>query len=191
MRADSKPTIRSRVAPGMASSTSATSLSALINLPKTKREGDELRAQEFLTWEHHLTLMRNLSPLLLVLVWVTGCAALPPLPFILPSVSGQVPVLPVTSVSLAERNYRIVKTNVVGTSRGFALLGLITVKPPNYTEAFAQLYQAGGVSAGKALALINVVQQSSAPYFILFSLPKITLRADVVEFVETLPPHEP
>jgi hypothetical protein len=175
----------------MASSTSATSLSALTNLPKTKREGGELQAQEFLTWEHHLTLMRNLSLLLLVLVLVTGCAALPPLPFILPSVSGQVPVLPVTSVSLAERNYRIVKTNVVGTSRGFALLGLITVKPPDYTEAFAQLYQAGGVSAGKALALINIIQQSSAPYFILFSLPKITLRADVVEFVETLPPHEP
>jgi len=100
-------------------------------------------------------------------------------------------VLPVTSVSLAERNYRIVKTNVVGISGGFALLGLITVKSPDYTEAFAQLYQAGGVSEGKALALINVVQQSSAPYFILFSLPKITLRADVVEFVETLPPHEP
>jgi hypothetical protein len=138
-----------------------------------------------------LTLIRNLSPLLLVLVVATGCAALPQLPFILPSGSAQVPVLPVTSVSLAERNYRIVKTNVVGTSGGFALLGLITVKPPDYTEAFAQLYQAGGVSEGKALALINVVQQSSAPYFILFSLPKITLRADVVEFVETLPPHEP
>ena len=167
-------------------------MSALTNLPKTKREGDnKLRAQEFLIWEHHLTLMRNLSPLLLVLVLVTGCTALPPLPFILPSVSGQVPVLPVTSVSLTERNYRIVKTNVVGTSRGFALLGLITVKPPDYTEAFAQLYQAGGVSAGKALALINIVQQSSAPYFILFSLPEITLRADVVEFVETLPPHKP
>jgi hypothetical protein len=100
--------------------------------------------------------MRNLSPLLLVLVLVTGCAALPQLPFVLPSVSGEVPVLPVTSVSLAERNYRIVKTNVVGTSWGFALLGLITVKPPDYTEAFAQLYQAGGVSVGKALALINV-----------------------------------
>jgi hypothetical protein len=132
----------------------------------------ELRAQKFL-------------PLLLVLVLVTSCAALPPLPFVLPSVSDQVPVLPLTSVSLAECNYRIVKTNVVGTSRGFALLGLITIKPPDYTEAFAQLNQAGGISEGKALALVNVVQQSSVLYFILFSLPRVTLRADVVEFLET------
>jgi hypothetical protein len=84
-----------------------------------------------------------------------------------------------------------VRTNVVGTSRGFALLGLITVKPPDATEAFARLYEAGGMSEGQALALINVIQQSSAPYFILFSLPEITFRADVVEFVETVPRQRP
>jgi hypothetical protein len=36
-----------------------------------------------------------------------------------------------------------------------------------------------------------VLQQSSAPYFILFSLPEITFRADVVEFVDTLPLQRP
>jgi hypothetical protein len=84
-----------------------------------------------------------------------------------------------------------VRTNVAGTSRGFALLGLISVKPPNAIEAFARLYEAGGISEGNALALINVLQQSSAPYFILFSLPEITFRADVVEFVDTLPLQRP
>jgi hypothetical protein len=149
----------------------------------TKR-GD---AQKLLAWEYPRPVMRHLPRLLLVLFVVTGCAPVPPLPFTLPSGSGQASVLTLTQVNLAQRNYQVVRTNVAGTSRGFALLGLFTVKPPDATEAFARLYEAGGISEGKALALINVIQQSSAPYFILFSLPEITVRADVVEFVESLP----
>ena len=103
--------------------------------------------------------MRNLF--FLVFGSVMGCAPLPPLPFTLPLSAGHAPVLPVTSVNLAEHNYRIVKTNVTGTSRGFALLDLITVLPPDYTEAFAQLSQAGGISEGKTLALVNIVPQLS------------------------------
>lgn len=146
-------------------------------------------AQKLLAWQDPVTVMRTLSRLFVVWLVVTGCAPVPPLPFTLPlpSGAGQASVLTLTEVNLSQHNYRVVRTNVVGTSRGFALLGLITVKPPDATEAFARLYEAGGISEGKALALINVIQQSSAPYFILFSLPETTFRADVVEFVETLP----
>jgi hypothetical protein len=150
-------------------------------------------AQQFLAWEYPVPVMKHLSRLLCVWFLVTGCAPIPPLPFTLPlpSGSGQASVLTLTEVNLAQRNYRVVRTNVAGTSRGFALLGLISVKPPNAIEAFARLYEAGGISEGNALALINVLQQSSAPYFILFSLPEITFRADVVEFVDTLPLQRP
>ena len=150
-------------------------------------------AQKFLAWEDPVPVMKHLFRLLCVWFLVTGCAPIPPLPFTLPlpSGSGQASVLTLTEVNLAQRNYRVVKTNVAGTSRGFALLGLISVKPPNAIEAFARLYEAGGISEGNALALINVLQQSSAPYFILFSLPEITFRADVVEFVDTLPLQRP
>jgi hypothetical protein len=148
-------------------------------------------AQKLLAWPYLVTVMRHLSRLLLVVFLVTGCAPVPPLPFTLPSGAGQASVLTLTEVNLAQRNYRVVRTNVVGTSRGFALLGLITVKPPDATEAFARLYEAGSISEGNALALINVIQQSSAPYFLLFSLPEITFRADVVEFVDTLPLQRP
>ena len=150
-------------------------------------------AQKFLAWEYPVPVMKHLSRLLCVWFLVTGCAPIPPLPFTLPlpSGSGQASVLTLTEVNLAQRNYRVVRTNVAGTSRGFALLGLISVKPPNAIEAFARLYKAGGISEGNALALINVLQQSSAPYFILFSLPEITFRADVVEFVDTLPLQRP
>jgi hypothetical protein len=150
-------------------------------------------AQKFLAWEYPVPVMKHLSRLLCVWFLVTGCAPIPPLPFTLPlpSGSGQTSVLTLTEVNLAQRNYRVVRTNVAGTSRGFALLGLISVKPPNAIEAFARLYEAGGISEGTALALINVLQHSSAPYFILFSLPAITFRADVVEFVDTLPLQRP
>jgi hypothetical protein len=93
-------------------------------------------------------------------------------------------VLTLTEVHLAQRNYRLVRTQVVGRSRGFALLGLLTLKAPDAAEAFAQLYPAGDMVEGHAVALINVMQSSSAPFFLLFSLPTITFRADVAEFVD-------
>jgi hypothetical protein len=150
-------------------------------------------AQQLLAWQSPVLVMGNLSRLLLVLCLLTGCAPVPPLPFTLPlpGGSGQASLLTLTEVHLAQRNYRVVRTNVVGTSWGFALLGLITVKPPDATEAFARLYEAGGMAEGKSLALINVLQESRAPYFILFSLPEITYRADVVEFVDTVPLQSP
>src|SRR5262245_11347519 len=138
-------------------------------------------------WPAPVTVLCTLARLLLVVIAMTGCAPIPPLPISLPSGSsggGQTSVLTLTEVHLAQRNYRVVRTNVTGTSRGFALLGIITLKPPDATEAFASLYQAGDLAEGHAFALINVMQHSSAPYFILFSLPEITFRADVVEFVE-------
>jgi hypothetical protein len=152
-----------------------------------------VEAQTFRAWESPVPVMRPLSRLLCVWCLVTGCAPIPPLPFTLPLPSGAGPasVLTLTEVHLAQRNYRVVRTNVAGTSRGFALLGLISVKPPDAIEAFARLYEAGGISEGNAFALINVLQHSSAPYFILFSLPEITFRADVVEFVDTLPLQRP
>lgn len=151
-------------------------------------------ASPCLAWQVPGHVLRHLSRLLLGWCLVTGCAPLPPLPFTLPSGAGQTSalqtsVLTLTEVHLAQRNYRVVRTQVTGTSRGFALLGLLTLKAPDAIEAFAQLYQEGDVAEGHARALINVMQHSSAPYFILFSLPQITYRADVVEFVDPVPPQ--
>ena len=118
---------------------------------------------------------------------MTGCAAIAALPIDLPSVpsgAGPTSVLTRTEVHLRQRNYRVVQTNLRGASRGFALLGLITLKPPDATEAFAKLLAGVENLEGQAVAVINVMQDSSAPFFLLFSLPTITFRADVVEFVE-------
>ena len=67
---------------------------------------------------------------------------------------------------------------------GFSFLGLFTLKSPGYDEAITKLYQYAGVSEGKSQALVNVVHEHSSTYFILFALPKITMRADVIEFTD-------
>jgi hypothetical protein len=123
---------------------------------------------------------------ILTILWLlTGCAAaipaLPALSGLIPAPSGT-PVLTTTATILSKQNYKIVKANAIGGSTGFSFLGLFTFKSPSYEEAFTQLYRSGGVSEGKAQAIVNVVHEHSSDYFILFALPKITVRADVIEF---------
>jgi hypothetical protein len=135
--------------------------------------------------------MKTLFPKLLIMCYFcTGCAGFA-LPAISPSVSGgggQQPLLQTTTmVQLTSQNYRIVKTNVVGTDWGVNLLGLVPIVSPKYVTVMKQLYDAGEVAEGKPQAIVNVIQQHSSPYFILFSIPRITIRADVVEFTKPSP----
>jgi hypothetical protein len=91
---------------------------------------------------------------------------------------------PGTQVELNRKNYVVVKSNAIGASSGFSFLGVIPIIPPRYTKAMSNLYSRSGLSVGQAQALINVVQEKSTVYLILFSIPKLTVRADVIEFVE-------
>ena len=89
-----------------------------------------------------------------------------------------------TSVDLTKKNYRVVKANASGESTGFALLGIIPIVSPSYTDAMSNLSAHGGIQEGKAQALVNVTQDHSVIYLILFSIPKLTVRADIVEFLD-------
>jgi len=88
-----------------------------------------------------------------------------------------------TSVDLSRDNYRVVTANAIGESSGFKLLGIIPFKSPRYTEAMSDLYLRSGLEEGRAQALANVSQERSTMYVILFSIPKLTVRADIVEFL--------
>ena len=126
-----------------------------------------------------------------ILWFLIGCAALPALPLLsgLISAPGGTQVLTTTTVNLSRQNFKIVKANAIGSSVGFSFLGLITLKSPGYDEAITKLYQYAGVSEGKSQALVNVVHEHSSTYFILFALPKITVRADVIEFTDGAVPE--
>ena len=135
--------------------------------------------------------MTKLLKILLILWLLTGCAAALPA---LPALSGLIPassgtqILTTTTVNLSRKNFKIVKANAVGRSVGFSFLGLFSLKSPCYEEAITQLYRSANVSEGKSQALVNVMHEQTSTYFILFSLPKITVRADIIEFIDDVTP---
>jgi len=87
-----------------------------------------------------------------------------------------------TDVKLTEGNFVVVKTNVVGQARGFALLGFITMFPARFETAMDRLYTKAEMQSGKAQTLGNVIMEKTSAYWILFSIPRVTVRADLVEF---------
>jgi hypothetical protein len=115
---------------------------------------------------------------------LTGCAgvAASSVLSVLPGVSS-VDLRNQTNVKLSEGNFVLVKTNVVGQSRGFALLGIITIVPAEFNTAFNRLYAQAGMESGKSQTLTDVAVEKTGSYWILFSLPRCVVRADVVEFV--------
>jgi hypothetical protein len=98
--------------------------------------------------------------------------------------TGTFPQTSGTQVDLSRKNFRVVKANAMGSSSGFKLFGFIPFSAPTYSEAMSHLYKKAGVTEGKAQTLTNVTQERSSLYLVLFSIPKLTIRADVIEFTE-------
>lgn len=97
-----------------------------------------------------------------------------------------------TAVNLSQNNFRIIKAGAVGTSHGFRLLGIIPFAGANETDARADLYRNLGQSLeGKSATLANTTYSKSTIYLILFSVPKVTVEADVVEYLSAPPVTPP
>lgn len=93
-----------------------------------------------------------------------------------------------TSVALNNHNYRMIKAGAQGTSYGFRLLGIIPMGSPHFAAARQDLYESVPEPlTGKAVALANQMEDNSLLYFILFSIPKLTITADVIEFTDAPP----
>lgn len=91
----------------------------------------------------------------------------------------------VAGVNLEKKNYKIIKVAAKGESTGFRFLGIIPFASPTYSEAKESLYESVGEPLeGRAIALVNQTEDRSYMYFILFSIPKITLTADIIEYVD-------
>ena len=135
--------------------------------------------------------MTKLIKILPILWLLTGCAtalpAIPALSGLIPSSTGS-QILTDTRVNLSRKNFKIVKANALGHSAGFSFLGLFNLISPSNEEAFTQLYRSIDVPNGKAQTLVNVMHEQTSTYFILFALPKITVRADVIEFIDDAAP---
>jgi hypothetical protein len=90
-----------------------------------------------------------------------------------------------TDVSLSQKNYKVIKAGATGTSHGFRLLMILPLGSPTYATAKQSLYQSVGEPlTGRAVALANQTEDRSSLYLILFSIPKVTITADVIEFID-------
>ncbi len=92
-------------------------------------------------------------------------------------------------VTLREATYKIVKAGARGSSYGFSLFGFIPITTPKYANAKSDLYDSVGQPLeGRSIALANQTEDRSSIWLLLFSLPKIVVTADVIEFNPTAAP---
>lgn len=89
-----------------------------------------------------------------------------------------------TQVSLTHGNYKMIKAGAEGRSYGFRfLLGIIPITAPSSASARADLYRNLDQPVnGKSIALVNVQEDRSTTWLLLFSIPKLVITGDVVEF---------
>lgn len=114
-----------------------------------------------------------------------GCAAVAPFASALPGLSpgANIAIHSETSVKLQEGNFVTVRTNVVGQSKGFKLLGFITIVPATLDTAMNRLYAQAEAQDGRPQTLAHLIVEHSGVNVILFSIPKVTARADLIEFL--------
>lgn len=121
---------------------------------------------------------------------LSGCTSALPLASAFAPRLGQPPVEvhSQTSVVLAKDDFVLLRTNLVGCSKGFSLLGLITIYPPTLTQAMNRLYSASAIQEGKPQTLAHLVIEQSSSFWILFAIPQVSVRADLVQFNPALEP---
>src|SRR5262249_18438682 len=130
--------------------------------------------------------------LLALVALATGCAAAAAtqLPSSLSSLNPSASSLEIhnqTQLTLSEGNFSVVKTNVVGQARGFALLGFITLVPARFETAMDRFYSKAEMKAGQPQTLANLIVEKTSAYWILFSIPRVSVRADLLEFTPDRP----
>ena len=129
-------------------------------------------------------MIKSLLTFTTLLLLATGCASMAPMasPVISSGGDSSVQMHSQTSVNLAEGNFVVIKTNVAGHSKGFKLLGLIPITSARLTLAMDRLYAEAGIQAGSSKTLAHVIIEHSSTFWLLFSIPETTVRADVVQF---------
>jgi hypothetical protein len=92
---------------------------------------------------------------------------------------------------LQDGNFIVIRTNVVGQSSGFSLFGILTLVPARFTKAMTRLYAHAEMQPGRAQTLANVITESDSTYLILFSIPRTSISADIIEFIPMAVPSAP
>jgi hypothetical protein len=121
---------------------------------------------------------------------VSGCAAVGPASSLLRILQGGSPAPQVyqqTRIDLTHDNFVLVRTHVVGVSKGFSLRGIITMKPATLAKAMDRMYSAAKMQPGEPQTMGQLVVQNSSSYWILFGIPKVEVHADVFQLNPATP----
>jgi len=105
-------------------------------------------------------------------------------------------------VRLEQANYRVVATQVKGSATGFHVatilptnandirsalqggpLGGFPVVSASEAKAIDRMYKNAGDQRNRATALINIRREVSGLNMLLFSIPRVTVTGDLVEFI--------
>ena len=87
-----------------------------------------------------------------------------------------------TRVNLLRDNFVLVRTNVIGQSRGFSLFGLLTISPATLMKAIQRMYGQAHMSPGEPQTVTHLIIEQSSSFWLLFSIPKVQVCADIVQF---------
>ena len=96
-----------------------------------------------------------------------------------------------TSVRLTQENFVLVRTNVVGRSKGFSFLGFITIKPATVTKAMNRMYASAEMKQGQPQTIAHLTIEQTSSYWVLFGIPKVEVSGDVVQFRPEAPNGPP
>jgi len=130
-------------------------------------------------------MVRNLI-LLTGCLLVGGCAAVAPAGAVLSPLLSPAPPAQITEqteIKLDRNNFVLVKPDVQGRSRGFSLLGFVTIVPATVTKAMTRMYVAAQMPPGEAQTVAHLAVEHSSSYWILFGIPKVEVRGDVIQFI--------
>lgn len=113
----------------------------------------------------------------LILLFITGCV----------SSTQKLSNYTEINVELSKRNFRVVKPNLIGESYGFRLLGIIPIVSASYSRAMTDLSSESNISTNalgtEKNVLVGTVEETHT-FLILFSVPKLTIRADLIELLD-------
>lgn len=82
---------------------------------------------------------------------------------------------------LTKNDVKLVKVNARGIDRGFKFLGFMDFDPVSYNDALSNLYEQAGATGNRNISVTNVTVTDSAMYFVVVSLTRIAITADIVE----------
>ena len=96
---------------------------------------------------------------------------------------GEKPFNTGTRTDLNRANFRMLKASARGTDTGFRLFCFLPLFSPCYADAMEGLHSKVEME-GKATALVNVTHDKSEMFLLLFSVPRIKITADIIEFTK-------